>query len=86
MYLHLGKDVVVRAADVIGIFNLETSTVGPITRGFLATAERDSRVTNVSPELPKSFILTLEKGVERVYISQISPATLQKRLENYSEQ
>ena len=81
MYLHLGKDVLVRARDVIGIFDMETTTTGELTRSYLKRAEAQSQVTNVSFELPKSFILTRENGVERVYISQIAPSTLQRRLE-----
>ena len=50
--------------DVIGIFDLETTTTGELTRAYLKNAERQSQVTNVSPELPKSFILTRENGVE----------------------
>ena len=73
MYLHLGKDVLVRAKDVIGIFDLETTTTGEITRDYLGRAERQSQITNVSSELPKSFILTRESGVERIYISAIAP-------------
>ena len=81
MYLHLRKDVLVRAKDVIGIFDLETTTTGEITRDYLGRAERQSQITNVSSELPKSFILTRESGVERIYISAIAPSTLQRRLE-----
>ncbi len=29
MYLHLGRDYVLNDRDVIGIFNLETTTISP---------------------------------------------------------
>ena len=80
MYLHLGQETVVNEKDVIGIFDLDTSTVSKHTRDFLNKAEKEKRVFNVSFELPKSFILCCNKEKEqKVYISQISTATLNKR-------
>ena len=80
MYLHLGKDVLVRAKDVIGIFDLETSTISQITRQYLSQAEKTGRVVNVSMEMPKTFVVCCgEDGAVTVYISQISSATLRKR-------
>ena len=40
MYLHLGQDTVVKMSEVVGIFDLETSTISKITREFLAKAEK----------------------------------------------
>ena len=68
--------------DIIGIFDLDTSTISKNTRDFLSQSEKDGKVINVSFELPKSFILCREKESYRVYISQISSQTLLKR--NYS--
>ena len=82
MYLHLGREVVVRTGDIVGIFDLDTATVEQASRDFLAQAEAELRVTTISPELPKSFIVTVEGGRERVYISQIAATTLQRRATN----
>lgn len=79
MYLHLGQDTVVKTADVIGIFDMDTSTVSKPTRDFLNFSERSGNVINVSFELPKSFVVCNENGKLKVYISQISPSTLQRR-------
>ncbi len=79
IYLHLGQYTVVKTADVIGIFDMDTSTVSKPTRDFLKFAEKKGSVINVSFELPKSFIICNENGRIRVYISQISPSTLQRR-------
>ena len=80
MYLHLGQDTVVTFDEIIGIFDLDTSTVSKTTRDYLKRAELDGRVVNVSMELPKSFIVC--KGADNkttVYIAQVSSATLLKR-------
>lgn len=80
MYLHLGQDTVVRLDEVIGIFDMDTSTISKHTRQFLADAEKGRRVVNVSEELPKSFVVCVDKeGTETVYVSQISSSTLRKR-------
>lgn len=81
MYIHLGQETVIRSDDVIGIFDLETTTVSKNTRIFLEKAEKKGEVVNVSYELPKSFTLTNEKKSKqnKVYISQISSSTLFKR-------
>jgi len=84
MYLHLGQDVIVHGDEIIGVFDLDTSTVAESTRDFLTISERNKNVINVTSNLPKSFILC-DKGKNynnknyAVYISQISPQTLLKR-------
>ena len=79
MYIHLGNEMVVNENDIIGIFDLETTTVSKHTRKFLEVAEKQKQVINVSYELPKSFIVTENNRQKKVYISQISTSTLQKR-------
>ena len=91
MYLHLGNDILVLTKDIVGIFDIENSTIASSTKGFLAASEKAGRVVNVSTELPKSFIVckaeersTSRRKTEKndntvIYISQISPATLKKR-------
>ena len=79
MYIHLGNEMVVNENDIVGIFDLETTTISKHTRRFLEIAEKQKQVINVSYELPKSFIVTSKKQDKKVYISQISTTTLQKR-------
>jgi len=81
MYLHLGQDTVVDFNDIIGIFDMDTTTVQKNSRVFLNKSEKRGEVVNVSFELPKSFIVCNKKGENKVYISQISSSTLQKRSE-----
>ncbi len=79
MYLHLGQEKVIKTEDIIGIFDLDTTTVSSKTRKFLNEAERKGQISVVSVELPKSFILCKENGEQKIYLSQISPSTLLKR-------
>ena len=79
MYLHLGQDLVVRASQVVAIFDLENATIAKTTRVFLARAEKAGQVVNVTNDLPKSFVLCEEGGQVRVYVTQVSSSTLRKR-------
>lgn len=81
MYLHLGQETVVKTEDIIGIFDLDTSTVAKSTRDFLSVSEKEKQVINVTDDLPKTFVLVKGKNQKncRVYISQLSSSTLQKR-------
>ena len=83
MYLHLGQETVVPMREIVGIFDMENTTISKNTRDFLAEAEQNGQVITVSTELPKSFVVCRSKtNGTTVYISQISCATLLKRAEN----
>ncbi len=81
MYLHLGQSTVITHDEIIGIFDLDNTTVSKKTRDYLSKAEKEGRVNVVSYELPKSFIVCGDKGNQKVYLSQISTTTLLKRTE-----
>lgn len=85
MVLHLGQDTVVWTERVLGVFDLDNATVSKHTRAYLAKAQREGRVVNVSEELPKSFVVCREGGREAVYLSQIAPATLLRRVQRAPE-
>lgn len=92
MYLHIGNETVLKHEGIIGIFDIETSSVSRITRDYLSAAQNAGDIVNVTNDLPKSFIVY--DGVQRrpktrvkegkpkqkVYISQISSTTLLKRI------
>ena len=79
MYLNIGNDMAVREKSVIGIFDLDNTSTSKRTRAFLEAAEKEGQVVPCD-ELPKSFVLTTEYGMDRVYLSALSSATLEKRL------
>ncbi len=82
MYLHVGNDVVVHHPDVIGIFDLENTSVSKYTKEYLRVKQQDNRVIDVTQDIPKSFVVTCDKkGQEKVYLSLLAPRTLKKRWE-----
>ena len=79
MYLSIGNDMAVREQSIIGIFDMDNTSTSKRTRQFLTKAEREGQVVPCD-DLPKSFVLTAEYGFNRVYLTSLSAATLEKRL------
>ena len=40
MYLHLGQDIIVNERDIVGVFDLDNSTISRHTREFLSKAQK----------------------------------------------
>ena len=81
-YLHLGKDTSIEIDNIVGIFDMDTSTVSKHTRAFLSECEKENRIVNVSFELPKSYILYDFDGEYSVYLSPLNSATLLGRMKD----
>lgn len=80
MYIHLGLGVVVREEDVIGVFDLENTTVSDSMREFLKRAQQDQLVEDVCYDLPRSVVVCRDFVCgQRVYITQVAPSTLLRR-------
>ena len=82
MYLSIGNDMAVRDRAVIGIFDLDNTSTSKRTREFLDRAEKEGQVIPCD-DLPKSFVLTSEYGFNRVHLTTLSSATLEKRMREY---
>ena len=79
MYLSIGNDMAVRDTSIIGIFDMDNTSTSKRTREFLSKAEKEGQVVPCD-DLPKSFVLTAEYGLDRVYLTSFSSATLEKRM------
>ena len=80
MYLHVGSETIVSERNIIGIFDLDNTSVSKFTRDYLRKKQEENRVVNVTNEIPKSFVVCVDKaGRETVYLSQLAAATLKKR-------
>ena len=83
MYLHLGQNEIVSDHRIIGIFDLDKCSYGKKTREYLATAEENSVVLDVSGDIPKSFVVCDHPYHEQiVYLSQLNTSTLKNRVES----
>lgn len=80
MYLHIGENVSLYEKDIVGIFDLEKTTITGETRNFLNNSEMNGTGITISEDMPKSFIIVSNKYKEnKIYISPISTSTIEKR-------
>ncbi|MBP5303488.1 MAG: DUF370 domain-containing protein [Clostridia bacterium] len=88
MYLFIGQQAVVHGEEIIGIFDLDNTTVSKHTRNFLNQAQKRDEVEAVTVDIPKAFLVCAsprnKEKKQRVYITQMAPSTLRKRVETYS--
>ena len=81
MYLHIGEGKIINKKNIIGIFDLDTTTVSLKTREFLRINDKKGNMEYISSEIPKTFVVTASKENKKVFVSQISSQTLYKRAE-----
>ena len=79
VYLSIGNDLAVRESSIIGVFDMDNTSTSKRTREFLAKAEKEGQVIPCD-DLPKAFVITAEYGLNRVHLTALSSATLEKRL------
>ena len=73
MYLNIGADILIKDEDIVGIFDLDSASVGADTKAMLRQKEKSGMVIQAGYELPKSFVFTADG---RIYLSQFSSAVL----------
>ncbi len=81
MYLHVGNNRNIRVRSIVGIFDMDNSTVSMITRKFLGAKQKNMLVEAVSGEIPKSFVLFLENNEYKICFSPLSVAALYGRID-----
>ena len=79
MYLNIGNDMAVREQTIIGIFDLDNTSTSKRTRECLNQAEKEGLIVPCD-DLPKSFILTDEYNMQRIFLTALSASTLEKRM------
>ena len=76
MYIHIGGDISLPHDKIIGIFDIEKTSVNKEVNSYLQKLQKQGRIYYVSYDMPKSFVV-MEK---MVYITNVSVFTLKKRM------
>lgn len=75
MFIHLGGEKIIRASELIAIFDISIEKSSKISKQFIQQAVKDKKTEKIGDEECKSLVVT--KG--KVYYSPISSTTLKKR-------
>jgi len=84
MYVHAGNNLVLNTRNIIGIFDMDNTTVSKRGRDFLPRSQSEGTLVNSTEELPQSFILTGKENGRRVYLSSLSARVLASRAKKRS--
>ena len=79
MFLKISNDFVVPKSDIIGIFDMDNTTVSRQGRDFLPQAEKTGALIYSADDLPKSYVVTEHDGKMQVYLSSFSSKLLISR-------
>ena len=82
MLIHIGAGYLVREENIIGYFDMDGKVDSAVTKEFLKNAEKTGRCDTAGTDLPRSFVLTAEKGQKgegKVIFTHISTQALKKR-------
>ena len=75
LYLHVGKNIIIKKDKIIGIFDYQEMKENEISSKIL----RNMKITNIGEGIEKSIIITKERNELKAYTSNISSITLLKR-------
>lgn len=78
MYLHIGKDIVLKNADILFILDYDSLKENNVFNKFMEKVD-EKNIFDISDNKPKSMIITKENEIIKGYISNISSNTLGKR-------
>ncbi len=76
MYIHIGGEMTIPSEKIIGIFDIEKTSVNKEVNDYLKKLQKQGKIFYVSYEMPKSFVVT----DNYVYITNVSVFTLKKRM------
>lgn len=75
MYLDLGEKTSVMQKDILGVFDIDATTVSHKTRDYLNKMQKDNKLITVSYDLPLSFVVCENEA----YLCAVSTQTLYSR-------
>lgn len=75
IYIHIGNGCVLKNKEIIGIFDIDNTTVMKTSREFIKNEEKEDRIVSVFEDIPRSFIVCNNN----TYFSSLNSASLTRR-------
>lgn len=87
MYVHIGENITIDSAGIIGVFDLDNTGQSKHTKKFLKNVENMGTLISQAEDIPKSFILYQDRAdkLPEVYFTVVSTSTILKRVETPPE-
>ena len=79
MYLHIGKDFVIKKKDIIGIFNIDYIKNTKEYKAMYSNLEETKRLVKITDKQNKTFILSEKDKIIKGYLTNIGSNTIGKR-------
>lgn len=79
MFIHLGGEKIIRANELVAIFDLSVEKSSKISKQYVQYAKKHQLIEIIGEEESKSLVVTKEK----LYYSPISSTTLKKRAHHF---
>ena len=79
MYLHIGKDYIIKSKEIIGIFNIDYVKNTKEYKGMIEKLKDEGNLKNIADNQNKTFILTEKDSIVKGYITNIGTTTIGKR-------
>lgn len=79
MFIHPGKNAVLRKRDITGVFELDNVSYSARSREFLRRCEERGEVADASEDIPRSFILSSENGKNHLTLTHVTTRTIIRR-------
>ena len=83
MYVHIGKDIIIKSENIIAIFDIESLEKKNSLKNICQNLEISDNIIDVSENNRKSLIIVNKNDTTKGYISNISSITLGKRTSKY---
>ena len=75
-FVFLSPDCAVDSKEITAVLDMDRATVSLDIRQLLSAAEKEGRLINAAPKLPKSLVFTNDG---RIYITPLMAQTVKKR-------
>ena len=80
MYLNVGKEYIIKAKDIIGIFNIDYIKNTKEYKAMYKCLDEEKKIFKATDEKVKTFILVEKDKNKKGYITNIGVNTIAKRL------
>lgn len=80
MYLHVSKKQKIYNKNIIGIFDMDTASVGKDTKQFLSMMQKKGSVRSDIGDIPKSFVMYDGDNGTEIALLKFSSGSVEKKV------